>query len=113
MRGAKKTLPERLKLAGVLFNLRSEHIGEQIATHVSQQLPVYNQSLAGTLGVAHEIGLDAEERSKVIDKTAAPTEYVKTGEQRLIGVDVDERETDRYFELREVILGSCSHSDQT
>src|SRR5580704_14264632 len=102
MRGAKKTLPERLKLAGVLFNLRSEHIGEQIATHVSQQLPVYNQSLAAALGVAHEIGLDAEERSKVIDKAAAAAEYIKTCKQRLIGVDINEREAHRYFELRVV-----------
>src|ERR1019366_1865739 len=88
MRGAKQTLCEGLKLAGMLLNLWSEHLGEQVATHVSQELPVMNQLLAGALGVAHEVGLDSEERSKVIDKTAATTEDVETGEGRLIGVIV-------------------------
>ena len=62
MRGAKQGLSEGLKLAGVLLNLRSEHIGEQVAAYVSQELPVLSQPLTGALGVAHEIGLDAEDR---------------------------------------------------
>src|SRR5664279_4562426 len=112
MRGAKQTLCEGLKLAGMLLNLWSEHVGEQIATHVSQELPVLNQLLAGALGVAHEIGLDAEERRKVIDKTPAATEDVETGEERLIGVDVDERETHRDFELGNFVLSQRSQGCQ-
>src|SRR5208337_4203348 len=100
MRGAKQGLSEGLKLAGVLLNLRSEHIGEQVAAYVSQGLPVLNQLLAGALGVAHEIGLYPKQRGEVIDKTAAAAEHVKTGEGRLIGVDVHERKAYRHFELR-------------
>ena len=32
-----------------LQNLRSEHIGEQVAAYVSQELPVLSQPLAGTV----------------------------------------------------------------
>src|SRR5208283_2274549 len=112
MRGAKQGLSEGLKLAGVLLNLRSEHIGEQVAAHVSYELPVLSQLLAAALGVAHQVGLDADHRSKVIDKTATATEDVETGEAGSIGVDVNERETHRYFEFGVLVLGDRGHGQQ-
>src|SRR5271165_3582163 len=111
MRGAKQGLSEGLKLAGVLLNLWSEHIGEQVAAHIPQELPVLSQLLAAALGVAHEIGLNPKQRRKVVDKSAAATEHVETGDDRLIGVDVNERETHWYFKLG-VLLRERSQTEQ-
>src|SRR5271166_3459210 len=111
MRGAKQGLSEGLKLAGVLLNLRSEHIGEQVAAHVSQELSVLSQLLAAALGVAHEIGLYSKQRREVVDESAAATEDVEAGDDRLIGVDVNERKTYWYLELG-VFLRERSHAEQ-
>src|SRR5208337_5261480 len=111
MRGAKQGLSEGLKLAGRLLNLWPEHIGEQIAAHVSQELSVLNQLLAAALGVAHEIGLYSKQRREVVNESAAATEDVETGDDRLVGVDVNERKTDGYFDFG-IFLRECSHAKQ-
>jgi hypothetical protein len=41
MGGTKQRLTERLKLARVLLNLRSEHVGEQVTAYVSQKLTIF------------------------------------------------------------------------
>src|SRR5271167_50148 len=112
MRGTKQGLSEGLKLAGVLLNLRSEHIGEQVAAYVSHELPVLIKLLACALGVAHEISLYPHQMGEVVDECAAATEHVEAGEGRLIGVDINERKTYRYFELGVLVLRQCSHAEQ-
>src|SRR6516164_5129109 len=99
MRCAKQGLAERLELAGVLLDLGPEQIGEQVAAHISDELPVLTDLYTAALGVAIEIGLNPEDRVEVVDETAAATEDVKTGDGRLVGVNVNERKADRYFEL--------------
>src|SRR5271166_2731806 len=111
MRGAKQGLSEGLKLAGVLFNLRSEHIGEQVAAHVSHQGPVLIKLLAAALGVAFEIGLNPNQMGEVVNECTAATEDVETGDGWLIGMDVNERKTYWYFDFG-VFLRECSHAEQ-
>ena len=103
MRGAKQGLSEGLELVGVLLDLGPEHVGKQVAAHISQELAVLSKPLATALGVPHEIGLNAEDRADVVDEAAATTEYVEAGQGRLIGMNVNERKTHRDFELRVVL----------
>src|SRR5271165_4022022 len=111
MRGAKQGLSERLKLAGVLLNLRSEHVGEEVAAHVSHERAVLIKLLAAALGIALEIGLNPNQRGEVVDESTAATENVETGDRRLIGVNVNERKTYWHFDFG-VFLRDCSHAKQ-
>src|ERR1700690_4042007 len=97
MRGAKQGLAKRLKLSRVLLDLRSEHVGEQVAAHISHELPVLIKLLAAALGVALEIGLNPKQRREVVNETAAATENVETAEAGHLRVDVNKREPHRYF----------------
>ena len=104
MRGTKQTLSEGLKLARVLLDLRSEHIGEQVAVDlagIAQGGQLILQSAA--LGVAVEVGLNSDPGGDVVNERAAATKDVKAGEVGLVGVNVDEREVNRNFELGNVL----------
>ena len=82
MRSAEQCLSEGLKLAAVLLNLRSEQIGEQVAANTSYDLPVFSNLVTAALGVAHEIGLDTDQRRKVVNESTATAEYVETRDAR-------------------------------
>jgi hypothetical protein len=60
MRGAKQGLSEGLEPARMFLDLGPEQIGEQVAAHISHELPVYRNLLATALSVAHEIGLNPD-----------------------------------------------------
>src|SRR3974377_1579834 len=79
VRRAEQKLRERLHPTGVLLELRAKQIGEHVAVHlagITQALELIPQPTA--LGIAHEVGLDAKNVSKIeIDLTAA-AEDVKT-----------------------------------
>ena len=73
----------------MLLDLGPEQIGEQVAAHISHELPVFGNPLAGALGVSHEITLNADHRGEVVNKSDAATEDVEAGDGGLIRVNVD------------------------
>src|ERR1035441_6815974 len=108
----KQSLSEGLQFARVLLDLGAEHVSEDIAIGlacIAQSGQLVLQAAA--LGVAGEIGLNADPRGHVIHKAAAATEDVETGELADAGVNVDKRKAHRNFELG-VILCYCRHGDQ-
>jgi hypothetical protein len=95
----------------MLLELRAEHVSKQIALNI----PVYYEASIResglktvSLGVTHEICLDSKDRREVIDKSTTTTEDVETGDWCDIGMDVNERESQRDFDLG-MILRSHGH----
>src|ERR1035441_3528088 len=96
----------------MFLNLGPKHISEHIAislTGIAKAGQLVLQSAA--LGIAREVGLDADPRSHIVDEAAATAKDVEAGELGDAGVNVDKREAHGDFELR-VVLRYCSHGDQ-
>src|SRR5271163_952717 len=109
MRGAKQGFSEGLELARMLLDLGPEQIGEKVAAHISHDFPVFRNLLASALSVAHEIGLNPDQRGDIVNNSAAATEDVETGDERLIRVNVNKGKSDRYFEFRIAVLRHHGH----
>ena len=88
MRAAEQGLSEGLHLARVLLNLKPEHIGEQVAARISQELPVLIKFRAAALSVAIEFGLKSDQMVEVVNHAAAAAEDVETGDAGSIGVEL-------------------------
>lgn len=111
VRSAKQRLSERLELARVLLDLGAKHVGEKVAGRSSHDLPVLTDLLPAALGIAHEVSLDADPRSYVVNESTAATENVEASDASGLGVNVDKGKAHRNFELRH-ILREGSHGEQ-
>ena len=83
MRGSEQSLAERLELARVLLDLRAEHVSEYVAVDIGRGEAVAGELVLqpAALGLAVEIGLNADPRSHVVHKSAAATEDVEAGDR--------------------------------
>ena len=106
-------LSEGLEHAGVLLELRSEHVGERVTVHVARHQAILLQLVpkAAALGVAKEIGLDTNQGVDVVHEAAAATEHIEAGDGSQVGVDVNERETYWDFKLG-IVLRECRDTQQ-
>src|SRR6516162_5598669 len=89
--GTEQRFAERLPPAGMFFDLRAEHIGEQIALNIAENCEAFiRQSCLQTvaLGVAHELGLDSKDRREIVYQPAAAAEDVEAGDPSDVGMDV-------------------------
>src|SRR5215469_11545605 len=106
VRRTEQGLSERLELARVLLDLRAKHVGEHVALHVVGEWNIVVDQLIlqpAPLGVAHEVGLDANPRSDVVNESAAATKNVEAGDLAKVRVNIHERKTYRNFKLRYVL----------
>src|SRR5271163_5173428 len=108
---AKQHLAERLHHAGVLLDLGSKHVSEDIPTRrVGIVVIIVKLVLkSASLGVSHEVGLDAKVIAKVDVELSAAAKDVETGNRREVGVNVHKGKSNRDFYLRN-ILRRCAYS---
>ena len=107
MRRTEQCLAEGLQFAALLFELRTEHVGENVTVQLTHGVSRVREFVlqSASLGVTFEVSPDAEHRREVVDEAAATAtaEDVEAGNRSEVGVYVDERKADRDFNLRNIL----------